>query len=83
MGTDTSELVFCIDFGLSKRFRNPHTLAHIPHRVGKSLTGTPRYASINNHLGIEQVAQPTKHSHSTWRKNTRSIQGRGAGLKIA
>jgi len=40
MGTDTSELCYCIDFGLSKRFRNPHTLAHIPHRVGKSLTGT-------------------------------------------
>jgi len=39
MGTDTSELCYCIDFGLSKRFRNPHTLAHIPHRVGKSLTG--------------------------------------------
>ena len=55
MGSDTSETVFCIDFGLSKRYRNPHTLAHIPHRVGKSLTGTPRYASINNHLGIEQV----------------------------
>ena len=55
MESDTSELVFCIDFGLSKRFRNPHTLAHIPHRVGKSLTGTPRYASINNHLGIEQA----------------------------
>jgi serine/threonine protein kinase len=55
MGTDTSELCYCIDFGLSKRFRNPHTLAHIPHRVGKSLTGTPRYASINNHLGIEQA----------------------------
>lgn len=55
MGSDTSETVFCIDFGLSKRYRNPHTLAHIPHRVGKSLTGTPRYASINNHLGIEQA----------------------------
>ena len=50
----TSPMVYCIDFGLSKRFRNPHTLQHIPHRVGKSLTGTPRYASISNHLGIEQ-----------------------------
>lgn len=50
----TSSLVYCIDFGLSKRFRNPHTLQHIPHRKGKSLTGTPRYASISNHRGIEQ-----------------------------
>lgn len=55
MGSESSDLVYCIDFGLSKRYRNPHTLQHIPHRVGKSLTGTPRYASINNHLGIEQA----------------------------
>lgn len=49
-----SSLVYCIDFGLSKRYRNPTTLQHIPHRMGKSLTGTPRYASISNHLGEEQ-----------------------------
>lgn len=46
--------VFCVDFGLSKRYRHPKNLHHIPHRDGRSLTGTPRYASINNHLGIEQ-----------------------------
>lgn len=46
--------VFCVDFGLSKRYRHPKTLQHIPHRDGRSLTGTPRYASINNHLGVEQ-----------------------------
>ena len=46
--------VYCIDFGLSKRFRNPKNLQHIPFRDGRSLTGTPRYASINNHLGVEQ-----------------------------
>lgn len=46
--------VYCVDFGLSKRYRHPKNLQHIPHRDGRSLTGTPRYASINNHLGIEQ-----------------------------
>lgn len=46
--------IYCVDFGLSKRYRHPKSLQHIPHRDGRSLTGTPRYASINNHLGIEQ-----------------------------
>jgi len=51
---ENSAKVFCVDFGLSKRYRHPKNLVHIPHRDGRSLTGTPRYASINNHLGIEQ-----------------------------
>ena len=46
--------IYCVDFGLSKRYRHPKNLQHIPHRDGRSLTGTPRYASINNHLGVEQ-----------------------------
>jgi hypothetical protein len=50
----SANIVYCVDFGLSKRYRHPKTLQHIPHRDGRSLTGTPRYASINNHLGIDQ-----------------------------
>ncbi|KAG5186151.1 kinase-like domain-containing protein, partial [Tribonema minus] len=49
-----SQTVYSIDFGLSTRYRHPRTLQHIPFREGRSLTGTPRYASINNHLGLEQ-----------------------------
>jgi hypothetical protein len=52
--TENAANVYCVDFGLSKRYRHPKNLHHIPHRDGRSLTGTPRYASINNHLGIEQ-----------------------------
>lgn len=51
---DAGATVYCVDFGLSKRYRHPKNLQHIPHRDGRSLTGTPRYASINNHLGVEQ-----------------------------
>ena len=46
--------VYMIDFGLSKKFRDPKTLQHIPYKEGKSLTGTARYVSTYTHLGIEQ-----------------------------
>ena len=48
-------IVYAIDFGLSKRFKDPRTGDHIPYRDGKSLTGTARYASTNTHLGVEQA----------------------------
>lgn len=47
-------LVYAIDFGLAKKFRDARTHQHIPYRENKNLTGTARYASINTHLGIEQ-----------------------------
>ena len=46
--------VFIIDFGLSKRYRDPKSGQHIPYRNDRSLTGTARYASLHTHLGGEQ-----------------------------
>ncbi|EDW66236.1 casein kinase I-like [Drosophila novamexicana] len=46
--------LFLIDFGLAKKYRDPHRRMHIPYREEKNLTGTARYASINAHVGIEQ-----------------------------
>lgn len=47
-------LVYIIDFGLAKKYRDSRTGMHISYRENKNLTGTARYASINTHLGIEQ-----------------------------
>ncbi|XP_057381113.1 casein kinase I-like [Daphnia carinata] len=47
-------LVYIIDFGLAKKYRDARTNAHIPYRENKNLTGTARYASIHTHVGIEQ-----------------------------
>jgi serine/threonine protein kinase len=46
--------LYMIDFGLCKRVIYPGTSAHIARRAGKSLTGTPRYASVHAHFGEEQ-----------------------------
>ena len=55
MGTGSkSDVVYLIDYGLSKKYLDPRSGNHIPLKEGKSLTGTARYTSLNNHLGIEQ-----------------------------
>lgn len=55
MGTGTkANVVHVIDFGLSKRFKDPSTGNHIPYKSNKKLAGTARYVSVNTHLGVEQ-----------------------------
>jgi serine/threonine protein kinase len=51
----SNKMLFIIDFGLSKRYRDSKTDKHIEYRDGKSLTGTARYASVNSHVGVEQA----------------------------
>lgn len=51
---DKSNIVYLIDYGLNKKYKDPKTHQHIPYREGRTLTGTARYVSINTHLGIEQ-----------------------------
>ena len=51
---EKSNIIFLIDFGLSKKYKDSKTNQHIPYKERKNLTGTLRYMSINNHFGIEQ-----------------------------
>ena len=50
---EKTNVIYLIDFGLSKRYKNSKNHQHIPYREGRSLVGTARYVSINTHLGIE------------------------------
>ena len=54
IGTEEkTNVIYLMDFGLSKRYKNSKNFQHIPYREGRSLIGTARYVSINTHLGIE------------------------------
>jgi serine/threonine protein kinase len=44
---------FIIDFGIAKEYWDTATRVHIPFRQNQCLTGTPAFASINNHLGVD------------------------------
>jgi len=46
---------YLIDFGLSISYWKPGTKEHIDYTDGKRLTGTARYASVNNHIGIHHT----------------------------
>jgi serine/threonine protein kinase len=50
---DDADVAYIIDFGLSKEFRDPRTRLHIPFDNTLGLTGTPTFASISSHLGLE------------------------------
>ncbi|KAG1803105.1 kinase-like domain-containing protein [Suillus subaureus] len=50
---NSRQTVYIINFGITKKYWNNATKSHIPFCQGQHLTGTPAFASINNHLGLE------------------------------
>ncbi|CAF2845970.1 unnamed protein product [Rotaria sp. Silwood2] len=50
-----SHILYFVDFGLTKQYRDFITYVHCNLVYGKSLTGTARYASLNTHHGFEQA----------------------------
>ena len=53
MGLKDPNMVYIIDFGLSKKFRSKKG-KHIRFSITNNITGTPRYCSINALRGAEQ-----------------------------
>ena len=51
---EQSKQLYVIDFGLSKYYRHPETLEHLPFKDNQCLTGTARYASLRALQGNEQ-----------------------------
>ena len=47
------EVIYLIDFGLSKKYIDPKTGEHIKFKNNHRLNGTPRYASIHALEGYE------------------------------
>ena len=47
-----SDKIYIFDFGLAKKYMNSEA-RHIECKKVRSLVGTPRYASINSHIGNE------------------------------
>ena len=45
--------IYLIDFGLSALYRDPRTKKHKPCTLGYGLRGSPLFASVNSHLGMD------------------------------
>ena len=45
--SSNAHILYMVDMGLCKLYRDATNLHHIPYRENKKLIGTPRYASMS------------------------------------
>lgn len=50
---NNARIIYLVDFSLSKQYRDPNTHIHAMPGHTTSFIGTPAFASINSHLGLE------------------------------
>lgn len=48
-----ANVIYIVDYGLAKRFKDSSTEIHIKYQKNSKIVGTVRYSSINSHLGRE------------------------------
>ncbi|OMJ88158.1 hypothetical protein SteCoe_9977 [Stentor coeruleus] len=49
-----NSILYLIDFGLSKKYRDPFTKQHSLYGENRQIIGNLKFSSLNTHLGIEQ-----------------------------
>lgn len=54
VGRKDNYFIYLIDFGLSKKYRDPVTKQHTIYREGRKVIGNYKYSSLNTRMGIEQ-----------------------------
>ena len=54
IGLEDPNIIYIVDFGLSKKYRSSTTKKHVPFRITGKLTGTMRFSSPNALRGGEQ-----------------------------
>ena len=54
IGKEDPNVIYLVDFGLSKKYRSSTTKKHVPFRITGKLTGTLRFSSANALRGGEQ-----------------------------
>lgn len=63
-------LVYIIDFGLAKKYRDSRTLRHIPYRDNKNLTGTARSVNRKTRKNTKKMywsREALKKASTSWR----------------